>query len=104
MFAPSQTILSPALAARKRAVDVQSRAPDVALAVETAAWKVYVPAYTAEMRVSYVKHRDAWDRLLARDEVTLCCFCNLTKFPLHCHRVLLGNLLAKCGAEYHGER
>lgn len=61
----------------------------------------YVELYTDEMRKSYVQNRAAWDALLARSEVTLCCFCTQ---HLLCHRSLLARILERLGAVYHGER
>jgi predicted dehydrogenase len=50
-------------------------------------------------------HRAAWDALLAREEVTLCCYCSAPPGrELHCHRVLAAGLFVKCGAIYMGER
>lgn len=90
-FAPSWAILRPALDAR-RTGDPKA---------EAEAWARYVPAYTAEMRVSYRAHSEAWSELLARREVTLCCYC---VDPERCHRRLLAGMLAKCGAADMGER
>lgn len=55
----------------------------------------YTERYTAEMRESYRLHRGAWDELLGRPRVVLCCYCT---DPLRCHRTLLAKLLAKVGA------
>lgn len=66
-----------------------------------AMWPEYERRYTAEMRASYCKSRGAWDALLAREEVTLLCFCH---DPSHCHRGILARLLVRCGATYEGER
>lgn len=78
-FAPSLRILSPMLTA----------------------WPTYVRAYTAEMRTSYRERRAAWDALLAREEVTLVCYC---ADPAYCHRTLLAEILGKLGAHVDGER
>lgn len=67
----------------------------------TLPWEEYVTRYTAEMRVSYREHRWQWDALLARDEVTLVCFC---VDPLRCHRTVLAGILGKLGADVRGER
>jgi hypothetical protein len=88
-FAPSWQILRPMLAVRRAGGD------------ELAAWSRYVVDYTTEMRTSYRERRPAWNRLLARDEVTLCCYCT---DPTHCHRTLLAGLFAKLGAASLGER
>lgn len=116
-WAPSWGILKPALDARKEAiarrvvalqeVDLQAvqALADEADRIEADAWAAYVPAYTAEMRASYSRHRAAWDALLAREEVTLCCYCAAPPGGvLCCHRRLLAAMLAKCGAADEGER
>lgn len=90
-FAPSWAILGPAL--RIRVEDGHG--------AFLAAWPQYVADYTAEMRISYRTHRSAWGLLLARDEVTLCCYCTDAN---HCHRRVLAEILAKLGAEDRGER
>ncbi len=105
LFAPSHEILAPAIAARKQA-EKHLRAGNErqAMVVENAAWRTYEPLYVEEMRASARAHRDVWDRLLARERVTLVCFCDLTKWPAgHCHRVVLAGLLVKFGATYEGE-
>ncbi len=68
---------------------------------ELTTWPQYVLDYTAEMRISYRNRRAAWDALLARDEVTLCCYC---PDAVHCHRTLLADILRQLGATVHGER
>jgi len=107
-WAPSWGILKPALDARSRAFTIRnSTGGNIALAdrIEADAWAAYVPAYTAEMRASYGRYRAAWDALLAREEVTLCCYCSAPPGrELHCHRVLCAPMLVKCGAIYMGER
>lgn len=90
-FAPSWTILRPMLELRRA---------EGAMAVAYA-WPKYAADYTAEMRRSYREYRPAWNALLARDEVTLVCYCT---DPTHCHRTVLGEILAKLGAEVRGER
>lgn len=71
------------------------------LAAVASAWPRYVADYTAEMRTSYRENRAAWDALLARDEVTLVCYC---ASPDYCHRTVLAEILAKLGAGVVGER
>lgn len=88
-FAPSSKILRPMIALRRAGGD------------ELAAWPRYVEDYTAEMRASYREQRTAWDALLSRAEVTLCCYCT---DPAHCHRTVLAEILGKLGATVHGER
>jgi uncharacterized protein YeaO (DUF488 family) len=87
-FAPSWAILRPMLALRRAGGD------------ELAAWPRYVTDYTAEMRASYRSQRAAWHALLARDEVTLVCYCT---DPVHCHRTVLAEILGKLGATVRGE-
>lgn len=94
IFAPSWAILRPALAAR---ADAKARRDP---SIMEAAWAAYEPAYLAEMRRSYVEHRPAWERLLARQRVVLVCFCT---DPARCHRTLLAGIMAKLGADVHGE-
>ncbi len=88
-FAPSWKILRPALDARKQGVEDHDKA-----------WAVYVPAYYAEMRVSYKTQRSTWESLLLRPRVVLCCYCTDST---HCHRTLLANILSKFGATTKGE-
>lgn len=65
-------------------------------------WWGYVAAYTREMRQSYREHRDVWERLLARDEVVLACYCANANL---CHRTILAaSILPTLGASYEGER
>ena len=120
-LAPSWAILRPALDVRVQAMARRSVAVeeakrgdhpaaqalfDESIRVEVEAWARYVPLYVAEMRVSYRANVEAWKELLARREVTLCCYC--AAWPgsaeLHCHRRLLAALLVKCGAVDMGER
>lgn len=124
-FAPSWALLGPALRARRalelkqveRSEVVESvlrgAAADGAEAaiafeigtLETAwneAWQRYVVGFREEMRASYRANRAAWDALLAREVVTLCCFCS---DPERCHRTLVAReILPKLGAIYGGER
>lgn len=86
-FAPSWRILRPALDARSNGHLEE-------------AWPGYVADYTHEMRQSYRENRERWEELLARETVTLCCYCS---DPLHCHRTLLAGFLVKLGARYEGE-
>lgn len=65
-------------------------------------WLEYREKYIAEMRVSYIENRSAWDALLSLDVVTLGCYC---LNPSACHRVVLAqDILTKLGAKYKGER
>lgn len=101
-FAPSWAILRPALDARAAArTALELGKIQGMMSIEADAWERYVPAYTAEMRVSYGANRAAWDALLARPGVTLVCYCT---DAAHCHRRLLAAMLVKCGAIYMGER
>lgn len=90
-FAPSWQILGPMLRERRR-----ENGPAGALL-----WPEYVNDYTAEMRDSYRNQRAAWNRLLDRHEVTLCCYCTN---PAFCHRTLFAEILGKLGATVNGER
>ena len=106
-FAPSWTILRPALDARARAAEASKlwwsclAETDEGPAILAAAWEAYVPAYLAEMRASYRAHRPAWQALFARGKVTLLCYCT---DPERCHRTLLArDILPKLGAVYMGE-
>jgi len=88
-FAPSWAILGPILNARRGGPSY------------VWPWPGYVRDYTAEMRRSFREHSAAWSALLARDEVTLVCYCS---DAVHCHRAVLAEILVKLGATYHGER
>lgn len=61
----------------------------------------YTKLYHDLMINSWKNKRDAWDRLLSMDMVTLVCFCPNGSF---CHRYLLAGYLVKCGAKYMGDR
>ena len=116
-FAPSWAILRPALDARKEAermhtmviraaekatggkLDRQSKEDGLAMLVAPL-WAAYVPAYRLEMLASYRAHRAAWEALLARPRVVLCCYCGSSTW---CHRRLLAGYLAKLGATDGGE-
>ena len=120
-FAPSWAILRPALDMMALARTMRAAAehagearPDDAVLAEScvemtraaehivrATWALYVEAYTAEMRESYRTQRPAWDALLARESVTLVCYCT---DPARCHRTLLAGIFAKLGAVNEGER
>ena len=120
-FAPSWAILRPALDMMALARTMRAAAehagearPDDAVLAEScvemtraaehivrATWALYVEAYTAEMRESYRTQRPAWTALLARESVTLVCYCTDTA---RCHRTVLASILAKLGAINEGER
>lgn len=124
-FAPSWAIVKPALMAMKRARSVMELAAiksrleratfattaevcgdvqgirTIALVQMDDIWQLYSAAYLAEMRESYRTQRAAWDALLARSKITLCCYCT---DPARCHRTLLAGILAKLGATVAGER
>lgn len=89
VFAPSWAILGPALELRKRGVKTEE------------SWADYVELYTAEMRRSYVTHRSTWNAVLARESVTLVCFCTDAN---QCHRTVLAGFFGKLGARVCGER
>jgi uncharacterized protein YeaO (DUF488 family) len=89
-FAPSWSILRPALDAMRRGGDAAERA-----------WGVYVADFTHEMRESYRANRWEWDALLMRRRVCVVCYC---ANYLRCHRTLLArDILPKLGAVYRGE-
>ena len=94
-FAPSWRLVGPVLAARRASSPWRARS-----AVAEAAWERFVPLYVAEMRESYVAHREVWNRLLGRERVVLVCYC---ADPLRCHRGLLSDILVKLGANAFGE-
>lgn len=118
VFAPSWRILAPALDARRQAIEMVRKANGIdpnspysgqqlekirsdAWLIEAAAWKEYVPLYQTEMAESQRLRTDAWQALLARDEVTLVCYCSARG---NCHRGLLAKMLAELGATDCGER
>lgn len=78
-------------------------APSPALTNQTGLTIAQEVLYTAEMRRSYVQHRQAWEALLARPRTVLCCGCDCKQPGALCHRVILARLLVKCGAVYLGE-
>ncbi len=89
VFAPSWELLR-SYQAKKRA----GRA-------DRAAWFAYEAAYRAEMARSATTHAAHWEQLLAREIVTLCCYC-WSGGP--CHRRVLASVLEARGAVYEGER
>lgn len=103
-FAPSWSILSPALSARAKVIALRlapgSPMHEDADRIEAEAWSAYVPAYVSEMRVSYRRDRATWDALLARERAVLACYC---VDPAHCHRTILAGILGKLGAVVGGE-
>jgi len=96
-WAPSWTLLGPMIRLRREVRDTGPQGD----AIMATAFAAYVPAFTAEMRRSYRRNRAAWDALLARDAVTLCCAC---ANPDQCHRRIVARLLVACGAVDLGER
>lgn len=111
-LAPSWPLLEPVLDARTAmnkariakiqtpSDDAQRRLADTTLAF-TEAWDTYVQGYLKEMRASYREHAADWKALLARESVTLVCYCTDAFF---CHRTLLATrILPAFGARYAGE-
>lgn len=99
-FAPSWAILGPAIEARKRAEQLRGAGCHAA-GYERLAWERYERDFMQEMRTSYVANRAAWNALLARETVTLVCYCADAE---HCHRRLLrAVILPKLGAVDGGE-
>jgi hypothetical protein len=64
------------------------------LAAEAEAFAWYAPRYRGEMLRSWKTKRAAWDALLARNVVVLCCYEGGRD---HCHRGLLAPMLVKAG-------
>ncbi len=92
VFAPSWSLLGPVL--RARTLSNHKDWPET--------WARYCEGFFAEMRLSYRTHRAAWDAMLSRSEVTLCCYCVDHE---RCHRTLLArDILPKLGATFGGER
>jgi uncharacterized protein YeaO (DUF488 family) len=101
-FAPSWSILNHALDLFKKAKAFRKDGEEgLAESMEESAWREYSPRYVDEMRSSYRVNRAAWTALLARDEVTLVCYCI---DGARCHRRLLAEILVKLGAKDEGER
>lgn len=88
-FAPSWRLLKPFLAARKNGLETEEMR------------QRFADAYLEEMRAVAKSDPIAWKTLLAREQVTLCCYCRAGQF---CHRLLLAGILAKLGARLRGER
>jgi uncharacterized protein YeaO (DUF488 family) len=61
----------------------------------------YTKKYKTLMFLSYKEHKDKWEELLSKEEVTLVCFCAPGKF---CHRTVLAEALSAFNVEYIGER
>lgn len=62
--------------------------------------EAYTERYLQMMRESYTLNRPAWDLLLSKEKMVLCCYCPPGEF---CHRKLLADILVVLGAEYKGE-
>lgn len=120
-FAPSWSILKPALEARRKAEAILAERPgwsaedlyrdkgrDVcavlerrAAEIERRAWEEYVPKFLAEMARSFDHNFGAWHDLLARERVVLVCYCIDAE---RCHRALLRrDILPSKGAIDCGE-
>jgi hypothetical protein len=65
--------------------------------------EAYRAYYLHLMRASYRQHPEAWANLLARDEVTLLCYCASTVSFCH-RRILAHEILPELGAQSCGER
>lgn len=89
LFAPSPELLYPYLSKRRWGRETEGT------------WREYRAKYTAEMRASFRRYRAAWNVVLELPQVTLLCFC---RDPSRCHRTVLGEILAKLGATFNGER
>jgi hypothetical protein len=60
----------------------------------------YARRYAAELEASARERAAAWDDVLARERVTVCCYC---ANPSACHRTLLAAALVARGVTYLGE-
>ena len=101
-FAPSWEIVAAAKHSRTF-VETWRKAgnDDKASEIERRHFAQVMQQYVAEMRASYRRHRGAWDALLGRPRVVLCCFCTN---PELCHRTVLGrDILTRMGAVFCGE-
>lgn len=87
-FAPSDELLWPLIAKRKRQ------------GLTDADWADFSDRFRAEMRESYRRRRADWEALLGGETATLCCHCPR---PERCHRGLLASILVRLGAVYEGE-
>lgn len=112
-FAPSLALLSEAKRRSRDGVVPGDQAADMVAAMfrgdfewvvradeqieeaEKAAFAWYEPRYREEMLASWRTKRAAWDALLARNVVVLCCYCPTRD---RCHRGLLAGHLVKAGA------
>lgn len=90
VFAPSSSILRPALLAfRRGGVDAER------------AWLSYKYEYIREMRDSYRRNREAWEQTLAQGRLVFQCFCERRE---RCHRgILVSEILVRLGARDMGE-
>lgn len=64
-------------------------------------WDKYCLMYHDLMRKSYQNNREIWNKVLAKKDVTIVCFCPKDSL---CHRYLLVEYFEKLGAIYLGER
>ena len=80
VFAPSWTILRPALDLRKQGRET----------AET--WAAYEAAYLAEMATSRARYPQRWHGLVDASEIVLKCYCVAEHLP-RCHRIVLAKLL-----------
>ena len=121
ILAPGPSLIWPAkstadlvarLSRRGRSLEPHSEARAVTLMMADTlarhANQAYARLYTEQMRDSYRRSRGEWDALLARDTVTLVCFCPRREADadqvLTCHRHYAVSILAKLVAEDMGER
>lgn len=84
VFAPSRSLLAEFLPQKQAAKAKGGSWP----------WDDYQKFYLEEMRTSYRRNTPKWEQLLQRKRVTLVCFCS----DQQCHRVVLAQILAQCGA------
>jgi uncharacterized protein YeaO (DUF488 family) len=90
LLAPSWEMVAPLVALRKRGL------------LTAAHWDAYRKSFLERMRASYARARPAWREILARETVTLLCFC-VDKDQCH-RRILAADVFAKLGAIDRGER
>jgi hypothetical protein len=95
-FAPPRWLLNVAKGFSQRLPRGVVAPPDDEVGAEL--W--YFERYREAMRETYRTQRGQWDALLARETVTLVCFCESAE---HCHRGVLAAILVACGATNLGE-
>lgn len=100
VFAPTWRLVSWGKKMLRSAEERRARGEPAVELFEEWVWKLYRWRYEQRLRMSYREHRDAWERLLAREKVVLVCYC---PNPKRCHRTILAQVLEKLGARFVGE-